>query len=86
LICLCCCFVLLLCRLLWRDLGELVSVMEHNLDYSMKTFHVLCESQFCEGIGRKISGDQKDEDWKSIYDASWRLQRKFVWWRKKLSC
>jgi hypothetical protein len=41
--------------------------MEHNPGYSMKTFHVLCESQFCEGIGKKMYGEQKDEDWRNIY-------------------
>ncbi len=36
-------FVLLFCRLLWRDLGEVVSVMERNLSYSMGTLYELCE-------------------------------------------
>jgi hypothetical protein len=50
-------FVLLLCRLLQRDPGELVSMMERNPDCSMKTLHVLCESWFYKGIGRKIYGE-----------------------------
>ncbi len=67
-------FVLLLCKLLQKDLGELVSMMERNPDCSMKTFHELCESWFCEGIGKKIYEEQRDEDWKSIYDIGWREQ------------
>jgi hypothetical protein len=43
------------CRLLQRDLGELVSVMERDLDYSMKTLHELCESRLYEGISEEIS-------------------------------
>jgi len=69
-ICFCFWFVLLLCKLLPKDLDELFSVMECNPGCSMKTFHELCESQFCEGIGRKIFGKRRDGDWKSIYDAS----------------
>jgi hypothetical protein len=48
-------FVLLFCRLLRRDLGELVSVMERNPGCSMGTFYELCESRLCEGIGKEIS-------------------------------
>jgi hypothetical protein len=44
-------------------------VMERNPGYSMKTLHVLCESWFYKGIGRKISEKRRDEDWKNIYDA-----------------
>jgi hypothetical protein len=43
--------------------------MERNLDFSMKTLHELCESRFCKGIGKKIYGEQRDEDWRNIYDA-----------------
>jgi len=35
--------------------------MECNFNYSMKTFHLMCESQFYEGIGRKISREQRDK-------------------------
>jgi hypothetical protein len=35
----------------------------------MKTFHELCESRFYKEIGRKISGEQRDEVMKSIFDA-----------------
>ncbi len=56
-------FVLLLCRLLRRDPSEL----ERNLGCSMKTLHELCESQFCEGIGKKIAKEKKDKIWRSIY-------------------
>ncbi len=51
---LCFWFVLLFCRLLWRNLGELVLVMERDLDCSMETLYELCESWLCEGIGEEI--------------------------------
>jgi hypothetical protein len=35
-------------------------MMEHNLGYSLKALQELCESWFCEGIGKKISGEQRD--------------------------
>ncbi len=62
------------CKLLQRDLGELVSVMERDLDYSMKTLHELCESQLCKGIGEEISGERRDEEWRNIYDVGQRKQ------------
>ncbi len=37
------CFFLF-CRLLWRDPGELISVMEHDHGYSMETRYETCES------------------------------------------
>jgi hypothetical protein len=40
--------------LLRRDLGELVSVMERNPGYSMKTLDVLCES--ARGLARRFLG------------------------------
>ncbi len=36
---------LLFYKLLWSDLGELVSVMECDPGYSMDTFYELCESR-----------------------------------------
>jgi hypothetical protein len=69
LICFCFWFVLMFCRLLRKDLGELVLVMERNFGCSMKIFHELCESWFCKGIGKMIFGEQRDEDWMNIYDA-----------------
>jgi hypothetical protein len=48
-------FVLLFCRLLRRDLGELVLVMERDHGCSMETFYELCESRLFEGIGEEIS-------------------------------
>jgi hypothetical protein len=69
LVCFCFWFISLFCRLLQGDLGELVSVMEHDPDCSMKTFHELCESMLYKGIGKEISGERKDEEWKSIYDV-----------------
>jgi hypothetical protein len=50
-------FVLLFCRLLWRDLGELVSVMERDPGCIMETLYELCESWLCEGIDEEISGE-----------------------------
>jgi len=57
------CFVVL--QVMQRDLGELVSMMEHNLGCSLKTLRELCESQFYKGIGKEISREQRDEEWKS---------------------
>jgi hypothetical protein len=62
-------FVLLFCKLLRRELGELVFGMEHNPSVSMKILHEPCESRFYNEIGRKIYGEQKDEDGRSIFDA-----------------
>jgi hypothetical protein len=45
------------CRLLRRDLGELVLVMERDPSCSMETLYELCESQLCEGIGEEILGE-----------------------------
>jgi hypothetical protein len=47
--------------------------MERDPDCSMKTLHELCESQICEGIGKKNFGEQRDEDWRNIYDASLKI-------------
>jgi hypothetical protein len=47
-------FVLLFCKLLWKDLGELVFVMERDLSCSMEIVYELCESQLCVGIGVEI--------------------------------
>jgi hypothetical protein len=68
-ICFCIWFVLLFYRLLQRELGELVFMMEHNPNCSMKTFHELCESWLCKEIGKKNSGERKDEDGKNIFDV-----------------
>ncbi len=61
-------FVLLFCRLLWRDLDELVSVMEHDPDCSMEIFYEWCESWLYEGISEEISGERRDEEKRNIYD------------------
>jgi hypothetical protein len=61
---------------LWRDPSELVSMMERNLDSSMKTLHVMCESRFYKGIDMKIFGEQRDKDWKSIYMLVEEYQKK----------
>jgi hypothetical protein len=50
-------------------LGEFVSMMERNPNYSMKILHELCESQFYKEINRKISREQKVEDGKRIFDV-----------------
>ncbi len=47
-------FVLLFCRLLRRDFGELVSMMERDPSYSMETLYELCESRLCKGIARGL--------------------------------
>jgi hypothetical protein len=44
-------------------------MMENNSSCSMKTFHEVCELQFCKEIGKKISGEQKDEVMRSIFDV-----------------
>jgi hypothetical protein len=62
-------FVLLFCKLLQGDLGELVSVIECDPGCSMKIFDELCESRLCEGIGTEIYREQWDKKWKNIYDA-----------------
>jgi hypothetical protein len=62
-------FVLLFCGLWWRDLGELVSVMECDHGCSMDTHHELCESRLCEGIGEEISGERRDKEKKYIYEV-----------------
>ncbi len=59
---------MLFCRLLWSDLGELVSVMECNSSYSMDTLYELCESWFCERIGVELSREKRDEEKGNIYD------------------
>jgi hypothetical protein len=51
-------FVLLFCKLLWKDLGELVSMMERNLGCSMETLYELCESRLCVWISVEISGSE----------------------------
>jgi hypothetical protein len=51
-------FVLLFCRLLQGDLGELLLVMECDPDCSMKTFHELCESWLVRGLARSFRGSQ----------------------------
>jgi hypothetical protein len=62
-------FILLFCGLLWRDLGVLILVIEHNCGRSMEIFYELCESRLYEGIGEEISGEWKDKEKRNIYDA-----------------
>jgi hypothetical protein len=62
-------FILLFCKLLWKDLGEMVSMMEHDLGCSMETHYELCESWLCKGFGEEISREQRDEEKKYIYEA-----------------
>ncbi len=61
------CFVVL--QVIMKGLCESVSVMERNLSSSIKILHELCESRIYNEIGRKIYGEQRDEDWRNIYDA-----------------
>jgi len=56
---------LLFYRLFWRDLDELVSVMERGPGYSMETLYEQCESQLYQGIGE----EQRDKEKRNIYDA-----------------
>ncbi len=58
---------LLFCRLLWSDLGELVSMMECNLGCSMDIFYELCESQFWRRIGVKLSRERGEVEKIKIY-------------------
>jgi len=55
LVCFCFWFILLFFKLLRKDLGELVSMMECDLNYSMEILYELCESQLYKGIGEEIS-------------------------------
>ncbi len=50
-------------------------MMERNLGCSMKIFHELCESRIYKGIGKKIYEEQRDEDWRNIYDVGWRVEK-----------
>ncbi len=59
------------CKLLWRDISELVLVMERDPDCSMEILYELCESWLWEGIGEEISREQRDEEKGSIYNAGW---------------
>jgi len=62
-------FVLLFCKLLGRDLGELVLVMEHNPSCSIETFYELCELRLYVWIGVEILGKRRDGEKKYIYDV-----------------
>jgi hypothetical protein len=53
-------------RLWWRDLGELVSMMEHDLGCSMETHYELCESHLCGGDFKGAKGQGKE-----IYIGGW---------------
>jgi hypothetical protein len=53
-----------------KELGEFVFAMECNPSYSMKTLDELCESRFCKGIGKKTSGERRDEDGRRIFEAA----------------
>ncbi len=62
-------FILLFCRLLWSDLGELVLVMEHDCGCSMDTLYELYESWLCEWFGVELSREREDGEMKNIYDV-----------------
>jgi len=36
---------------------------------SIKTLHELCESWLCKEIGKKISGERRDEIMRGIFDV-----------------
>jgi len=44
-------------------------MMEHNPNCSMKALHELSKSRFYKEIGKKISGEQRDEVRRSIFDV-----------------
>ncbi len=44
-------------------------MIECNPNYSIKTFHELWESRFYNEIGKKIYGEQRDEDGRNIFDV-----------------
>jgi hypothetical protein len=49
---------LLFCKLLRNDLGELVSVLEHDLGRSTDALYELCESQLLWRIGGSFQGNE----------------------------
>ncbi len=52
---------------MWKDLNELVSLMERDPGCSMETLYEQCKSWLCEGMGEKISRERKDEEKRHIY-------------------
>ncbi len=60
---------LLLCRLLWNGLGELVSVMECDLSCSKDILYDYCEAQFWGRISAKISRERRKVERRKIYEA-----------------
>jgi len=54
----------------WSGFGELVSVMERNLCYSIDNLYGECESRFLEMISVELSKEWKDVDEKKLYEAS----------------
>ncbi len=67
---LCFWLVLLLCTLLWIDLGELVLVMERDHGCSMDIFYELCESWFWWRIGAKLLRERGVMEKIKIYEMS----------------
>ncbi len=51
-------FVLLFCRLLWRDLSELVLMMEHDCGCSMGTFTSYVNHGSAGGLVRRFQGSE----------------------------
>jgi hypothetical protein len=51
---------------LWRDLDELVSMMERNHGCSTKTLYEWCESWLYGGVGEETPREQRDEEDKYI--------------------
>jgi hypothetical protein len=62
-------FILLFCRLLWNEFGELVLMMERDCGCSMDTLYELYESWLCEWFGVELSREREDGEIKNIYDA-----------------
>ncbi len=60
---------LLFCRLLWSDLGELVSVMEQDPCCLIDNLDEECESRFLETIGVKVSKEWKELNREQLYEV-----------------
>ncbi len=53
-----------------KEVGEIASKMEGNLNISMKILQELCGLDFYKEIGRGILGKQGDEVMRRIFEAS----------------
>jgi len=86
LMCLCFLCVLLLCRLWWKEFGELVYEMDHNLSNSMKLF-----MNFVDQVSvRRLAGGfwgSKEMRWWGVYLMQVEeVKARFLVMKEKLSC